>query len=84
MRIPNRKLMAAWTPEKYEGQFPPFVNITQVGSMIEVTVRAVTKDDGGVGGCSSVRMNNAAFQTLIENANWKFECGLPEFVERTP
>lgn len=81
MKVPNRKLMGAWTPEKYQGQFPPFVNITHVGSMVEITIRAVTKADGGVGDCVSVLMNNHAFQTLIQQAYWKFETGLPEYVD---
>ena len=33
------RFLAAWTPATYSGFYPPYVNITQVGSMARVVVR---------------------------------------------
>ena len=57
--VPTR-LLAAYTPERYEGAYPPYFNITQVGSMVRITVRGATKADGS-GECSRTAIANSGF-----------------------
>ena len=74
-----RKLMGAWTAMAYEGNYPPFVNVTQVGSMVRVTVRASRKPDGQVGDCISFDINAWNFNALVKalrEADTKFDCEL--------
>lgn len=70
-----RKLLGAWTPTTYAAEQPPFVNITQVGSVVELTVRG---DDGLCTRFSINRwwMNNLS--KVLAEADRQFEPGLEE------
>lgn len=74
------KHLAEHTPHLYEGYYPPYVNITQVGSMVRVTVRGVTKDDGSCGDTAIIECNvwnlneiAKAFKKAAENFDTNVE-----------
>jgi hypothetical protein len=48
-REKQTRLLAAYTPEHYEGAYPPYWNVTHVGSMIRITMRGATLADGTPG-----------------------------------
>lgn len=63
--IPNpekspRVYLAAYTAPGADS--PPFINVSYVDTMVEVTVRSV---DGGIG---SIRLNQCNFATLCREA----------------
>lgn len=72
------KLLAAYTPELYEGAYPPYFNVTQVGSMVRITMRGATKADGN-GGDTAVAVVNVWTLNQVAKAFTKaakdFECG---------
>ena len=76
------QLMGAWTPTLYPADSPPYVNVTQVGSMVRVTVR------GDNPSTVTFVVNAWWFDNLVQtlkDANSKFECGLEDriFKEHT-
>ena len=74
-----RKLLAAWTPTTYSAPQPPYVNVTQVGSVAEVTVRG----DDGIAVKFTINnwwLNNLA--DTLKNAANEFECGLEDRIYR--
>lgn len=72
--------LEAWTPTEYEGHYPPYVNVSQVGTMIRLTVRGPTKDDGACGEAVAVEMNIATFSKLFGDAAKKWRLGMPDWV----
>jgi hypothetical protein len=34
-----KKLLDCWTAEHYQGHEPPFVNVTQIGSAVQIIIR---------------------------------------------
>ena len=76
-----RVFLEAWTATDYEGYAPPYLNVTQVGSMVEITMRAPVKTDGSMGDTFTFQVNvwtaNKIADTIKTAIN-KFECGLSE------
>lgn len=73
------KLMGAWTPTAYSGELPPYVNLTQVGSMVRVTVRGDSTHDNQPTATFMVNawwLNNLV--ETLQDANSKFECGFED------
>lgn len=67
------KLLNAWTPEKYNGIFPEYVNVMQYGAGVQISIRAPIKEDGSPGEFIVIRTNNWTLnkigQILIEASN---------------
>jgi hypothetical protein len=57
LRETPTRLLVAYTPERYEGAYPPYFNVTQVGSMVKITMRGATKAEGS-GGDTAVAVVN--------------------------
>lgn len=77
--VEYRKLLVAWTPTVYEGSYPPFVNVMQVGSGVEITIRGPVKKDGTVGDTIMMEVNNWTCDWIgrvLREASDKFECGV--------
>lgn len=75
----SRKLLVAWTAETYQGDYPPFVNVTQVDSMTEITIRAPVKADGSPGEAIHFQANvwlTSKIGALLTEAGNKFETGM--------
>lgn len=72
------KLLAAYTPELYEGAYPPYFNVTQVGSMVRITMRGATLPDGKYGETAVAVVNvwtlNEVAKAFVEAAA-NFETG---------
>lgn len=58
------KLLAAYTPENYEGVLPPFINVAQVGSMVRITVRG--SDAALDGPCAVIVVNAWTLNKIAE------------------
>jgi len=74
----DTKLLAAWTPERYAGKYPPYINMTMVRMQGDVllTVRLPTVFAAAAGATSSVRFTRETwreFMNLIESANRVFK-----------
>ena len=72
------KLLNAWTPEKYNGIFPEYVNVMQYGAGVKISIRAPIKEDGSPGAFLEINTNNWTLhkigQILIEASN-NYETG---------
>lgn len=83
-----RKLLAAWTPTVYKGSYPPYVNVTQVGTRVEITIRGPVKKDGTVGDSIMVEVNSWTCEWIgkvLQEAASKYEVGEPgRWIESTP
>lgn len=76
---PPSKLLVAWTPVTYKPPYPPYVNVTQIGSMVQITVRGETKTDGAVGDIAVMTVNNWTWVQIcdaIADGQWQFDCSL--------
>lgn len=76
-----RKLLAAWTADKYEPPYPPFVNATQVGSMVELIVR------NEKGECVQMTINAwtlEKFAETLKKASRNYDTSMPEFEDEGP
>lgn len=76
-----RKLLQAWTPADYEGFYPPYINVTQVGSMCEFTLRGPTKSDGEMGNSITIKVNVWTlnkFSDVLKQAANDFESGFED------
>lgn len=75
VREPPRKLMVAWTQDVAN---PPYVNVTQVGSMVQINVRGEPTREG-VGSTVSFTVNFWTWGQLckvIRGGEYAFEAGL--------
>lgn len=44
------KVLAAFTATTYPGNYPPYINVRQVGSMLHIAVRGTCPENGEMGG----------------------------------
>lgn len=72
------KLLNAWTPEKYNGIYPEYVNVMQYGAGVKISIRGPIKQDGSPGDFISIDTNvwtlHKIGQILIEASN-NYETG---------
>lgn len=69
------QLIGAWTPTTYSEPQPPYVNATQVGSMVRVTVRG---DDDKVAIFTVNKFWLTALSEMLADASKKFELGFED------
>lgn len=72
------KLLNAWTPEKYNGIFPEYVNVMQYGAGVKISIRGPLKDDGSPGSFIEINTNNWTLHKIGEiliNASNNYETG---------
>ncbi len=65
------KLIEAHTPTRYEGQYPPYLNISEAGTPYEevvVTVRGGCKPDGSMGETASIKMTKRKLHEILLRA----------------
>ena len=63
----DTKLLAAWTPESYAGDFPPYINLAMVrlaGDVI-LTVRMPTVGGGPPGNTSTVTFTRDMWKEFV-------------------
>ena len=60
------KLLNAWTPEKYNGLYPEYVNVMQHGSGVKISIRGPIKDDGSPGPFIEISTNNWTLHKIGE------------------
>ena len=72
------KLLNAWTPEKYNGIYPEYVNVMQYGGGVKISIRGPLKEDGSAGAFIEINTNNWTLHKigsiLIEASN-NYETG---------
>ncbi len=77
------QLLEAWTATDYEGDYPPYVNVTQVGPMCRLTFRAPIKKDGSMGDAFTMVVNTWTLNKIgdvLKAASTKFETGFEDRV----
>lgn len=69
----REKLLNAWTPEKYSGVYPEYVNVMQYGAGVKISIRGPIKDDGSPGDFIEFTTNNWTLhkigQILVDASN---------------
>jgi hypothetical protein len=60
--------IAAHTPAKYEGIYPPYVSINRQEDGIEITVRSPIKPGGASGDAAAITMDESTFRLLLVDA----------------
>ena len=63
----ERKYICAFTA--LHNDYPEYINVSQHGDEVEVTVRTKRQDDGSEGITTSVRFPAILFKLMLEDAN---------------
>ena len=70
------KRLAAYMPTG-DGDYPPYVAISYIGGMVEISVRSEEQEDGSCGARAKITMKLSDFVKLIVNAQGnasKYKC----------